>query len=93
MSFLLEKKASTSISRSGIVSQTKVIERARSVGSIGGKDYKIILTFSATGLYISSHNLFKKYIFEKIQHQIYLQRKLIYLFLAEFYLKITFPIF
>ena len=41
--FLLEKRATTMIARSGIVPQTKVIEKARTVSIVGGKDNQIIL--------------------------------------------------
>jgi len=41
--FLLEKRANTSIAKSGIVPQTKVIEKARTIGQIGGKKNQIII--------------------------------------------------
>ena len=43
--FLLEKRANTFIAKSGIVPQTKIIEKARTVGVVGGKDNIKVLIF------------------------------------------------
>ena len=41
----MEKRANTSIAKSGIVPQTKVIEKARTVGIVGGKDNLKVVIF------------------------------------------------
>ena len=51
--FLLEKRANTFIAKSGIVPQTKVIEKARTVGVVGGKDKMMILIFILVGFLLS----------------------------------------
>ena len=44
--FLLEKRATTSIAKSGIVPQTKIIERARTIGVTGGRNNNNVFIFS-----------------------------------------------
>jgi uncharacterized protein involved in exopolysaccharide biosynthesis len=51
--FLLEKKASISLAKSGIIPQTKIIEKARTIGSFGGDNRQNILLFSISGLILS----------------------------------------
>ena len=66
--FLLEKRATTSIARSGIVPQTKIIEKARTIGNIGGKSNQNIIIFLAFGFMISLIiSIIKRLFFEKIQ--------------------------
>ena len=66
--FLLEKRATTSIARSGIVPQTKIIEKARTIGNIGGKSNQNIIIFLAFGFVISLIiSVIKRLFFEKIQ--------------------------
>ena len=64
--FLLEKRATTSIARSGIVPQTKIIEKARTIGNIGGKSNQNIIIFLAFGFMISLIiSIIKRLFFEK----------------------------
>ena len=51
--FLLEKRANTFIAKSGIVPQTKIIEKARTVGIVGGKDNIKVLIFITIGFLIA----------------------------------------
>lgn len=51
--FLLEKRASTLIAKSGIVPQTKIIENARVISKISGKDIYSIFKFFAIGILFS----------------------------------------
>ena len=51
--FLLEKRANTFIAKSGIVPQTKIIEKARTVGIVGGKDNMKVLIFVTIGFLIA----------------------------------------
>lgn len=51
--FLLEKRASTLIAKSGIVPQTKIIENARLISKISGKNIDNILKFFALGILFS----------------------------------------
>lgn len=51
--FLLEKRASTVIARAGIVPQTKVIERARSLGVVRPDKVKIFYTFMLGGVVVA----------------------------------------
>ena len=51
--FLLEKRANTSIAKSGIIPQTKIIEKARTVNQIGGKKNQTILFFGIVGFILS----------------------------------------
>ena len=51
--FLLEKRANTSIARSGIIPQTKIIEKARNIGMIGSSKDKSILIFIGLGILFS----------------------------------------
>ena len=51
--FLLEKRANTSIARSGIIPQTKIIEKARNIGIIGSSKDKSMLIFIGLGIFIS----------------------------------------
>ena len=66
--FLLEKRATTSIARSGIVPQTKIIEKARTIENVGGKSNQNIIIFLAVGFVISLLiSIIKMLFFEKIQ--------------------------
>ena len=66
--FLLEKRASTSIAKSGIVPQTKIIEKARTVGKVGGKSNQNIIIFIIIGFSISLLiSIISRIFFEKIQ--------------------------
>ena len=49
--FLLEKRANTYIAKSGIVPQTKIIEKARTVGVVGGKDNTKVIIFISLGFF------------------------------------------
>ena len=51
--FLLEKRATTSIAKSGIVPQTKIIEKARTIGIVGGKSNKNLIIFIIIGFLVS----------------------------------------
>lgn len=61
--FLLEKRASTVIARAGIVPQTKVIERARSLGVVRPDKVKIFYTFMLGGLVVSMLVVFIRVMF------------------------------
>ena len=66
--FLLEKRATTSIAKSGIVPQTKIIEKARTVGKVGGKSNQNVIIFIIVGFVISLMiSIVKRVFFEKIQ--------------------------
>ena len=66
--FLLEKRANTSIAKSGIVPQTKIIEKARTVGVVGGKSNDRIFLFSGMGFLVALLlAIFIRLFFEKIQ--------------------------
>lgn len=65
--FLLEKRASTFISKSGIIPQTKVIEKARNIGSNKNEESKTLMLFLILGLIISTFiSIIYKLFFEKI---------------------------
>ena len=65
--FLLEKRANTSIAKSGIVPQTKVIEKARTVGIVGGKDNMKVVIFILIGFILSMIiSIIIRLFFEKI---------------------------
>ena len=67
--FLLEKRATTSIAKSGIVPQTKIIERARTIGVTGGRNNNNVFIFSTVGLIISIlFSLTRSLLFQKINH-------------------------
>ncbi len=51
--FLLEKRAENIISKAGIISETKVIEKARSFGIIWPNRQKIIATYTLAGLVLA----------------------------------------
>ena len=61
--FLLEKRASTVISRAGIVPQTKVIESARSLGVVRPDKAKVVYTFLLGGLLIAAIVIFVRIMF------------------------------
>ena len=51
--FLLEKRANTYIARSGIVPQTKVIEKARLLGRIDSDSDSLVYVFILIGIFIA----------------------------------------
>jgi len=61
--FLLEKRASTVISRAGIVPQTKVIESARGLGVVKPDKMKIFYTFTLGGVVIALLVVFVRVMF------------------------------
>jgi capsular exopolysaccharide synthesis family protein len=61
--FLLEKRASTVISRAGIVPQTKVIETARSLGVVRPDKAKVVYTFILGGLLVAAVVIFVRILF------------------------------
>lgn len=61
--FLLEKRASTVISRAGIVPQTKVIESARSLGVVKPDKMRIFYTFMLGGAVIALMVVFVRVMF------------------------------
>ena len=64
--FLLEKRANTSIAKSGIVPQTKVIEKARTVGIVGKDNMKVVI-FILIGFILSMIiSIIIRLFFEKI---------------------------
>ena len=61
--FLLEKRANTVIARAGIIPQTKVIERARSMGVVRPDKVKILYTFLVGGVLLSMIFVFIRVLF------------------------------
>jgi capsular exopolysaccharide synthesis family protein len=61
--FLLEKRANTVIARAGIIPQTKVIERARSLGVVRPDKLKILYTFMVGGVILSMVLIFIRVLF------------------------------
>ncbi|MBK9764565.1 MAG: hypothetical protein IPO87_14740 [Flavobacteriales bacterium] len=61
--FLLEKRANTVIARAGIIPQTKVIERARSMGVVRPDKMKILYTFLVGGVLLSMILVFIRVLF------------------------------
>ncbi|MBK9759724.1 MAG: polysaccharide biosynthesis tyrosine autokinase [Flavobacteriales bacterium] len=61
--FLLEKRANTVIARAGIIPQTKVIERARSMGVVRPDKMKILYTFLVGGVLLSMILVFVRVLF------------------------------
>ena len=61
--FLLEKRANTVIARAGIIPQTKVIERARSLGVVRPDKVKILYTFIVGGVILSMVLVFVRVLF------------------------------
>ncbi len=61
--FLLEKRANTFIAKSGIVPQTKVIEKARVVGAVGSNVNNILFGYIFGGILLASLITFVKAIF------------------------------
>ncbi len=61
--FLLEKRANTFIAKSGIVPQTKVIEKARVVGAVGGNLNNILFGYIFGGILLAFIITFVKAIF------------------------------
>ena len=66
--FLLEKRATTSIAKSGIIPQTKIIEKARTIGLLDTKKTKHLLIFAGLGFFIALLiSIFIRIFFEKIR--------------------------
>lgn len=61
--FLLEKRANTVIARAGIIPQTKVIERARSLGIVRPDKVKILYSFIVGGVILSLILIFIRVLF------------------------------
>lgn len=61
--FLLEKRASTSIAKAGIIAQTKVIEKARIMGIVRPDRVKILYTFMVGGVILSMILVFIRVLF------------------------------
>lgn len=61
--FLLEKRANTMIAKAGIIPQTKVIERARSLGVVRPDKIKILYSFLVGGLLLSMILVFLRVLF------------------------------
>ena len=61
--FLLEKRANTVIARAGIIPQTKVIEKARSLGVVRPDKLKILYGFIVGGLMVSLVIVFVRVMF------------------------------
>ncbi len=61
--FLLEKRANTFIAKSGIVPQTKVIEKARVVGAVGQNAKNVLLGYIFGGFLLAALLTFVKAIF------------------------------
>ncbi|MCW5898889.1 MAG: polysaccharide biosynthesis tyrosine autokinase [Flavobacteriales bacterium] len=61
--FLLEKRASTLISRASIVPQTKVIEKARSLGVVRPDKLRIFYVFVLVGLVVALLVVFMRVVF------------------------------
>ena len=66
--FLLEKRATTSIAKSGIIPQTKIIEKARTIGLLDTKKNQTLLIFAGLGFFIALLiSIFIRIFFEKIR--------------------------
>ena len=66
--FLLEKRATTYIARSGIIPQTKVIEKARLLGRIDNDSDSLVYIFLMIGLFIALiSTVLKQLFFNKIE--------------------------
>lgn len=61
--YLLEKKANTIIARAGIVSETKVIEKARSTGLTSPNKTRFILIFIVIGFVLSGISVYLRELF------------------------------
>ena len=61
--FLLEKRANTFIAKSGIVPQTKVIEKARILGTVGTSSKNLILMYAFIGICLASFITFIRGLF------------------------------
>ncbi len=61
--FLLEKRANTVIAKAGIIPQTKVIERSRSLGIVRPDKMKILYTFLVGGVILSMLLVFIRVLF------------------------------
>jgi capsular exopolysaccharide synthesis family protein len=83
-SFLLEKKAENTISRAGIVPESKVIESARSVGIVKPNKSRIVYSFLGVGFIISVILVFIRTTFyETIESIDFLKQKTTYPILGE----------
>jgi tyrosine-protein kinase Etk/Wzc len=66
--FLLEKKANTRIARAGILPQTKVIEKARSIGPVRPDKRRTMIFFVLGGVILASLIAFVRFVFfERIE--------------------------
>lgn len=74
--FLLEKRANTYIARSGIIPQTKVIEKSRIIGRVDGKSDFVVVVFLLIGIVIAIVvAIIKNYLFGRIENIQELQTK------------------
>jgi capsular exopolysaccharide synthesis family protein len=83
-SFLLEKKAENTISRAGIVPESKIIESARSIGIVKPNKSRIVYSFLGVGFIISIIIVFIRTTFyETIDSIDFLKQKTTYPILGE----------